>query len=79
MEGHTPLHAAVVSGIPKSVEKLIVHGADVNATDNKGNTPLHMLRMMKNNEEIEETDGLPEISKVSPSPCLKARPLCIKS
>lgn len=64
MEGHTPLHAAVVSGVPKSVEKLIGHGADVNARDNKGNTPLHMLRMMKKSEE---SDDLPELLKVSPT------------
>jgi ankyrin repeat protein len=57
------LHAAVVSGIPESVEKLIGHGAGVNARDNKGNTPLHMLRMMKNNKE---SDDLPELLKVSP-------------
>ena len=69
MEGHTPLHAAVVSGIPKSVEKLIGHGADVSARDNKGNTPLHMLQMMRNSEEVKETVGLPELSKVSPKPC----------
>ena len=60
------MHAAIVSGIRKSVEKLIDHGADVNARDNKGNTPLHMLRMMKNSEEIKESVGLPELSRVSP-------------
>jgi hypothetical protein len=63
LEGHTPLHAAVVSGVPESVEKLIGHGAGMNASDNKGNTPLHMLRMMKNNKE---SDDLPELLKVSP-------------
>ena len=67
LEGHTPLHAAVVSGVPKSVEKLTGRGADVNARDNKGNTPLHLLQMIKTSEEIKETDGLPEIMKVSPS------------
>lgn len=65
LEGHTPLHAAVVSGVPKSIEKLIGHGAGVNAKDNKGNTPLHLLQMMKNREEIQEADDLPELMKVS--------------
>ena len=78
MEGHTPLHAAVVSGVPKSIEKLTGHGADVNARDNNSNTPLHLLQMMKSSEEIKESDGLPELMKVSPRLLtLQARPLCI--
>ena len=59
------MHAAVVSGVPKSVEKLIGHGANVNARDNIGDTPLHMLRMTENGEEPVD---LPELLKVSPSP-----------
>ena len=65
LEGHTPLHAAMVCGVPKSVEKLIDRGANVNARDKQGDTPLHLLRMVRRKEEIKESDDLPELMKVS--------------
>lgn len=41
--GYTALHHCVRSGLPV-VEKLLQHGADVHATDDDGNTPLHLLK-----------------------------------
>ena len=39
--GSTPLHFAALSGNSEIVRLLILCGADVNARDNEGNTPLH--------------------------------------
>jgi len=39
-EGHTPLHMAVDWGYKEIVELLLVNGADVNAKDEFGDTPL---------------------------------------
>ena len=60
------MHAAIVCGVPKSVEKLVGHGADVNARDIKGNTPLHLLQMVRHSEEVMESDDIPELMKVTP-------------
>lgn len=40
--GYTPLHGAVVKGITDMIEVLVSHGADVNAVDVRGDTPLHL-------------------------------------
>lgn len=37
----TPLHWAVVEGRKEAVQLLIAKGADVNAQDERGRTPLH--------------------------------------
>ena len=38
--GNTPLHLACESHNMKLIELLVLHGADVNACNNAGNTPL---------------------------------------
>ncbi len=40
--GYTELHRAVLAADIKEVERLIDAGADINARDNDGNTPLHL-------------------------------------
>jgi len=40
-DGWTPLHNAAFYGVRCSIELLLKHGADVDARDNEGNTPLH--------------------------------------
>ena len=41
--GFTPLHFAVAAGFPEKAELLLVNRADVNALDNKGETPLQVV------------------------------------
>jgi hypothetical protein len=41
--GNTPLHCAIGYFELGVVETLLAHGADVNAPDNNGTTPLHIL------------------------------------
>ena len=38
----TPLHLAAIRGYPDMVEFFLDHGADVNAVDCDGDTPLHV-------------------------------------
>ena len=38
----TPLHLAALKGYPDMAEVLLDHGADVNAVDCDGDTPLHL-------------------------------------
>lgn len=45
-QGRTPLHIAVLSGHAEIVELLIEQGADVNARDLWGNTPLRRLALV---------------------------------
>ncbi|KAL4967666.1 ankyrin repeat-containing domain protein [Aspergillus stella-maris] len=49
--GQTVLHLFIQNSLP-GVEKLLQHGADVHATDNGGNTPLHLLRLGRDSEDI---------------------------
>jgi ankyrin repeat protein len=53
----TPLHAAAEGGSKQVIELLLNRGADVNAVDNSGQTPLHIVLIM--NEH-----GLEEIVKL---------------
>lgn len=41
--GETPLHVAVKKGYPRMMNILLKNGADKNAVDKKGNTPLHLI------------------------------------
>ncbi|RAK98716.1 ankyrin, partial [Aspergillus ibericus CBS 121593] len=49
--GRTALHACVAAGAPSLVEKLLEHGADAHAVDENGNTPLHLLKPEKWDED----------------------------
>jgi ankyrin repeat protein len=46
--GTTPLHVAAKGGSHRLLHKLIKAGADVNSTDNRKQTPLHMLKDQTN-------------------------------
>lgn len=48
----TPLHAAVLSGNEAIVKLLLEHGAEVDARDCKGFTPLHLSARQAGSEEI---------------------------
>jgi len=52
----TPLHWACYAGAESSVAYLLAWGADVNATDNQGLTPLHLS--VKSAEESKSTRSL---------------------
>ena len=41
-ENQTPLHLAAEEGYPDMAEVLLDHGADVNAANASGDTPLHL-------------------------------------
>jgi ankyrin repeat protein len=45
--GATPLHLAALSGHKDLAEILLAHGADVNAKDNSGKTPLQLAKRRK--------------------------------
>lgn len=58
----TPLHIAVHEGYIKIVERLVGFGANVNATDEDGNTPLH-LALVRDTMQQPSSDT-PHVKKV---------------
>lgn len=59
----TALHLATIQGYPAVIERLVGYGADVNATLEDGNAPLHILLSKQGNMKELSTDT-PEIMKV---------------
>ncbi|CAH0047278.1 unnamed protein product [Clonostachys solani] len=55
--GRTPLHYACSSGEAESVAFLLQHGANVNATDTDGRTPLHTCANFKEERAIWDAGG----------------------
>ena len=62
LKGYTALHGAIISGSLKTIEKLVRLGADVSTQDNDGDSPLHLIRHAKAEEEV--TDQSPQLMKV---------------
>lgn len=59
--GLTPLHWAVIMGLPDMVERLILEGANVNALSNTGKTPLNYLSLNKNQIAPKIINGQPTL------------------
>ena len=62
-EGLTPLHVAVREGHTACAECLVGFGADLAATDIRGNTPLHLVLSKKNMKPLSEST--PHLNEVS--------------
>ena len=62
IENQTPLHLAAEEGYPDMAEVLLDHGAHVNASNDDGDTPLHLSLkrelMFKNSEMVNLHEGL---------------------
>jgi len=58
----TPLHIAVHEGHIKIVERLVGFGANVNATDEAGNTPLHLA--LARDTMQQPSNDTPQMKKV---------------
>lgn len=55
--GATPLHLAALSGHKELAEILLAHGADVNARNNSGKTPLQFAKHRKDMAELLRQHG----------------------
>lgn len=53
-EGRTPLHYAARDPFKEAAESLLINGADVNARDNIGCTPLMMAAALNSNAAVAE-------------------------
>jgi ankyrin repeat protein len=49
---HTPLHLAVISGVPETVRMLLCHGATANVQDQQLTTPLHTAVYVRDVEAV---------------------------
>ena len=61
--GQTALHVAIQESHIPVIEQLIKYGADVNAKNSSGFTPLYMIIMCRDFFDI-PSDASPEIKKV---------------
>ncbi|XP_023314214.1 ankyrin-3-like [Trichogramma pretiosum] len=50
--GQTPLHLAAANGLKTATKVLLKNGADSNATDSNGSTPLHLICTSKHNDDL---------------------------
>ena len=62
-KGGTALHCSIMSGAVRIIEKLVKHGVDVNAQDNNGDTPMHLLSLSGKDLKPVTAD-VPELMKV---------------
>lgn len=62
-DNQTALHYATMYGHTVMIERLVRHGADVNARGDEGLTALHIIVMSRDTMET-PTDECPEIKKV---------------
>lgn len=51
-DGQTPLHVAAEAGLPGMCRFLLKNGADINALDNFGGTPLHAASACQNDVSV---------------------------
>ena len=58
--GQTPLHLATLCNSPRAVRKLLLSGANVNAIDTRGRSPLHEFARIDSNPSLEVFETLLE-------------------
>jgi len=68
-QGQTALHKASLGGYPNIIQLILNHSADVDAQDNDGLTPLHLIisKVSMNSEDFEiyeDSDPLREAIKL---------------
>ena len=63
LKNQTPLHVAAQRGFTRIIERLVGYGANPNATDSDGNTPMSLVLTDKDSIKPPSEDS-PEIMKV---------------
>lgn len=56
------LHFAAAAGLPEKIDELVHRGAEINAPDNAGKTPLELAIMNGHKEVVRELMSVPHIS-----------------